>query len=654
MKRIYSFSKAALFVAAVLFSNLSNAQAIEKYVSFGGSSNWPISFYVPASYNPANKYKLIVGLHGLGSKSSTMRNRLQMYVTDPSSPVYNAIVVCPDNGNGAGAQTDFWTAPCDTSIITIAMNMAMSMYTIDPAYIYLNGISLGGRAALRYGLINYWRFRGIELWCPAIVSIPEANNRDASFIYPWQNGKYIPISITVGSEDGYSQNGQIDAAMKQLTALGAPANAQVEMGLPHGAPDSPYIYASYKFIDKYASSYTTNDACISTTPTPFDEECSTSFTPVVTIQNKGTNNLTSATINYQIDGGTVNTQAWSGTLKRLETQNVTLPAQTVSGGAHTFKAFTTNPNGATDGTPSNDSYTRNVYVLPNTFNPLNEGFEGNVFPPVGWSQAGTDKARWWQRLNGPRVMVDANSNPFSTTIKGGAAQTPSCIMFDNYSDSTSVGRKFSIRTAKYDFTNATANPTLSYEYAYIPISDASGVYYDALYIYYSTNCGSSWTLLKGGPMQSSTAAASTPVYFYPTSGSDWKTVTIPLAGTGVIGQSKVMFSFEDQPVWSNILYLDNINLTGVTGLSKETEANNSPVIYPNPSTGIFNVQWLANGNTSTIEVKNVLGQIMYSEKLNGLSGDITKNLDMSSFGKGVYFISLKTADSETVKKVIVY
>ncbi len=646
MKKIYSTFLAALFFCQILFAQQTGS--FDKTISFGGSPTWPISFYVPTNYNPSNKYKLIVGLHGLGSKSSTMRNRLvTSVVSDPSSPVYNAIVVCPDNGNGAGGQTDFWTAPCDTSIITKAMNLAISLYNIDPEYIYLNGISLGGRAAFRYGLINYWRFRGIELWCPAIQSIQEANNQVPSFTYPYTNGKYIPVCITVGSEDGYIQNGQIGAAMKQLTALGAPANCQVEFGLPHGAPDSPYIYGCYSAIDKNASSYAVNDACISGIPTPFDEECNTTFTPVVTIQNKGANNLTSATINYQLDGGTVNTYAWSGTLKRLETKNVTLPAQTVSAGVHIFNAYTSQPNGAADAVPANDAVTRNFTTQ--AANALSEGFEGTVYPPVGWSQAGSDKAWSWQKLNGPKTMVNIGSGqPFTTTIKGGAAQTASCIMFDGYTDSTKPGKKYSIRTAEYDFTGASAGPTLSYEYAYVPLIDQGTVYYDGLSIYYSTNCGTSWTLLKGGNVQSSvTGTPSTTSYFYPTKGSDWKTVTTPLAGTGVMGQQKVMFSFEYLPNWSNIMYMDNITLSGVTGIA-EQEPENSLRVFPNPLNTSATIY--SSMENCSLQLMDITGKTVRSIQH---VDHFPFTLERGDMHSGMYFIEIQSDNKLERMKLLV-
>lgn len=76
--------------------------------------------------------------------------------------------------------------------------------------------------------------------------------------------------------------------------------------------------------------------------------------PEVTIHNYGANNLTSATINYNIDGGTNNTFSWTGTLAPGASTTVTLSSMTATSGAHTFNAYTTIPNGTADTNPAND------------------------------------------------------------------------------------------------------------------------------------------------------------------------------------------------------------------------------------------------------------------------------------------------------------
>ncbi len=636
-----------LGILSLQFAAAQTKGSFDRTVNFSGNPSWTLSYYVPASYNPATKYKLIIALHGMGMTPQDMRDVVRDYgVTDPASPVYNAIVVAP--WAGSDSNYNFWYPVSDTGIITKSIVDAISAYNIDPEYIYLNGFSFGGRAALRYGLINYWRFRGIELWAPAIQSTQEANNQ-ASFTYPYQNAKYIPICITVGAEDGYIQDQRIPPVMVQLAAAGAMAKVQIELGMDHMSPSSDYMFSAYDFLDKNASSYKLNDAGVSAILSPFDEECSTTITPSVVIQNKGTNNLTSTTVNYQMDNGTVNTYAWSGNLIRLGTYTVTLPAQTVSVGTHVFKAYTTLPNGATDAVPANDMITRNFKSLTNGSLTLSEGFEGAVFPPVGWKQVGTDRAWNWEKLSGSLLTTDANGNDVVVPITGGFGQSQSCIMFDNYVSDKS-GKRYSIRTPQYDLSGSAA-PVLTYDYAYVPLGSGSpnpSPIPDSLAVLYSTDCGSTWTQLlkKGGTALSSTGGTMNN-YFIPTA-SKWKKETINLSN--LIGQSHVMFSFESRPGWDNLLYLDNITLTGVTDVADQTLQDNSFAIFPNPvseeaTVSIENY----NGEKTELNIYNTFEEKMLVREIKS-SAD---KFSVSDFPNGIYFCEIKSVNKTIRTKIIV-
>ena len=78
-------------------------------------------------------------------------------------------------------------------------------------------------------------------------------------------------------------------------------------------------------------------------------------TPSVIIRNRGLNNLTQVNVNYQIDGGTVQTLAWTGNLASWEKDTVDLLAFTISSGTSEFVAYSTLPNGVADGNISNDT-----------------------------------------------------------------------------------------------------------------------------------------------------------------------------------------------------------------------------------------------------------------------------------------------------------
>lgn len=85
----------------------------------------------------------------------------------------------------------------------------------------------------------------------------------------------------------------------------------------------------------------------------------------------------------------------------------------------------------------------------------------------------------------------------------------------------------------------------------------------------------------------------------------------------------------------------DIELLSVGGVSRSLTSIATPTapivasIYPNPTTGVFTVA-IANSANSLIEISNIQGQLVYSEKTNASQ----LNLDLSSKNAGVYFVKI--------------
>jgi len=102
-----------------------------------------------------------------------------------------------------------------------------------------------------------------------------------------------------------------------------------------------------------------DDAGISTVTSPQGPYCIDNFDPEITLRNYGTNNLTTVSINYDIDGTTNNFYSWTGNLAPGGTEIITLPNMISTAGSHTFNAYTFLPNGNTDSNPLNDAASAN-------------------------------------------------------------------------------------------------------------------------------------------------------------------------------------------------------------------------------------------------------------------------------------------------------
>lgn len=72
-------------------------------------------------------------------------------------------------------------------------------------------------------------------------------------------------------------------------------------------------------------------------------------------------------------------------------------------------------------------------------------------------------------------------------------------------------------------------------------------------------------------------------------------------------------------------------------------------IYPNPSQGFFTIQFVDKQNMKQIMVTDFQGSEVYS--ISGPGKELS--LDLTEFGKGVYFIRIILDNESVIEKVIV-
>ena len=92
--------------------------------------------------------------------------------------------------------------------------------------------------------------------------------------------------------------------------------------------------------------------------------CGAEVTPQVTIQNNGSDTLTTLDINYGFDGNQNQTFNWNGTLLQWQSLPILLPTAAFSAGNHTFSASVANPNaGLIDENNNNNSISSTFNVV---------------------------------------------------------------------------------------------------------------------------------------------------------------------------------------------------------------------------------------------------------------------------------------------------
>lgn len=94
----------------------------------------------------------------------------------------------------------------------------------------------------------------------------------------------------------------------------------------------------------------------------------------------------------------------------------------------------------------------------------------------------------------------------------------------------------------------------------------------------------------------------------------------------------------------------NVVNIGFAELSNETFVK----VYPNPNDGNFTIAFNIDIKTNyVLEIRNTIGQLVYTETLTNFSGIYSKPLTISEFGKGIYSLSLISKDRKITKRLII-
>ncbi|MCB0735985.1 MAG: hypothetical protein KDC92_00635, partial [Bacteroidetes bacterium] len=174
----------------------------EKSLSFNSESR-TVSYYVPSNYNSSKQYHLIVGLHGIGDNSA---HYVDLLTEKGYQNLFEyTIIICPDGGDDYFG--DFYTPAGDEHFIDTCIEDAITNYSINVDHIILQGFSLGGRAALKYGLDNTNKFSALLLNTPGLQGALDATqNSKITLGYSYQNASKIPIYLTIGLLDRFYVN----------------------------------------------------------------------------------------------------------------------------------------------------------------------------------------------------------------------------------------------------------------------------------------------------------------------------------------------------------------------------------------------------------------------------------------------------------------
>jgi pimeloyl-ACP methyl ester carboxylesterase len=560
-------NKLYLIIAVVYLIGASTASKAQTTGSFNDtisfmSNSRQLSCYVPPTYNPAVPAKLMIGLHGLGDNSNNYRNAL-INTLGFQSIFNNTIFICPDGGSDP--TKDFYTPAGDEAIIAASVSYATSHYNIDTMQIILQGFSLGGRSALRYGLDNPVKFKGLLLNTPAIQGTKEA----VSLLYNYGSGPNIPIYITHG-DNVVLYSSPIDSVIESLIINDARVKLNRVTGLAHAIP-------AFSQMPDVASFFN------SQTSLPLDAEiyrlimndrsCNSLHTINCLVRNTGSQPITSIHLSYSFNGNT-NNYTWNGNLASYEHAIIPLPSANANPGFQNISVTVLDVNGQPDTLSANNTATAGFEYVQTPMNlPYTEGFEGSM-------------AGLLIHTSGDVINLWELDNTVSKTGQNSMFSFNTALVFNN------KGRSEDLVTPVLDLTSM-SQPIVSFDVAHnyhkftAPYVVDSLILADTLEVAVSGDCGDNYQVLyrkAGSQLATFPAPILNPINIQLSwqnpSAANWRHEQISLAQFSNSGDVVVKIRYISGN--GGFINLDNIVVSSAAAVNN-LEENKSLKLYPNPS-----------------------------------------------------------------------
>lgn len=310
-----------------------------------------------------------------------------------------------------------------------------------------------------------------------------------------------------------------------------------------------------------------------------------------------------------------------------------LPTLPIATGNHTFTAYASLPNALMDMNNVNDT-TKVLFDVVTMGQPLpfSEGFETTAFAPAGWGLNNPDGTVTWKRTTSAKKsgVASAVINNYSGQFKGELDELISPVL-----DLTTVpGPMLTFEVAYRLYTNPASNPNHS----------------DTLEVLISTDCGATYTsLYKQYGANLATTTPSWAANSFTPNAMQWRMEMLMLNDYAF--SQNALIKFRNTSDNENNLYLDDINISGTTGIER-ANLENGFSIYPNPTTGNVVIDLKSRDNILVqVVVLNSLGQPIYRGSQS--SANETLQVDLSAQTNGIYLIQLMKGDKTYYSKITV-
>lgn len=203
---------------------------------------------LPVGYTPAQKWPVILFLHGAGERGTDNEKQLKVGIGPVASRV-PAIIVLPQ----APEDTRWIGQPADDAIR--ALDTTIRDFNGDSKRVYLTGLSMGGYGAWHIAMSHPDRFAALAVICGGLLPHKSATSVTQSPLIegtasPYRSAarklKHIPVWIFHGDKDTVIPVDESRWMALELRAAGADVRYTEYEGVGHGswlrAYDEPELF----------------------------------------------------------------------------------------------------------------------------------------------------------------------------------------------------------------------------------------------------------------------------------------------------------------------------------------------------------------------------------------------------------------------------
>lgn len=396
-------------------------------------------------------------------------------------------------------------------------------------------------------------------------------------------------------------------------------------------------------------------ASINTTVTP--NTCG-SDTVELSLSNLNVSAISQFDYNYSVDGGANVAGSWTGSIASCSVSSgIPFNYGALSRGSHEISITGTNPVtvATTFIVNVNDAGTENVV---NTF----EVAADNLVAYDEGGNAGT-----WER--GDAYSPGAGRS-LTTTVTGGSK-----VYGTNLDDIHGDGAKFFLVSQCYDLS------TLKDTFVKFDMAFDIEENWDILYMEYSTDGGTSWSVLgtAADPDWYNNTRLPNGTDCFNCIGKQWTGEAADISnhsGGGTVGtmhnyshslaafdsmgssESSIVFRFTyhaDEGYAEEGALIDNFVVEGVINpLSIEENEFDSLSIYPNPTNGVIMINSSTALNEAKVTVYDVMGRNLSANTIITLMNNNSIKVDINNFAGGTYFINIEDKNHKSVKQIVKY